>query len=126
MADGFDVVPHIGCQLGRTMWNYSYKNSSVSFTANIYLSSDGTVCFQSKGNTTSWHGHWEWGADDRTMTIRFSHDPEAKKLKSTVVFLIDADSSLFVGRDECQRLITMRLLDKYLECDVHECWHTAT
>ena len=124
------VDRYTGCRFNRDMWCYAYRNHTVSFTSKVYLRSDGKVRFHSLGNTTEWHGSWQFDLEDDKVEISFSYrrNEDEGNLKTTVVFkscgtTLIGGCELWAGRDESQRFVTMVLLDKYRECLEHKCWH---
>ena len=132
MADfyGFDLVRTGACILRREMMCYSYEDHSRNFTVNLYLNNDGEVSYHSQEDATAWHGHWCSDPQRHMMVVQFSEEVSLTNISTTVFFLCqpanpDGADEIWIGRDSCQRKISLRLLDRYRERPGCKVWQTV-
>ena len=137
-ADG----PHLtNCFPPKEMWVYQYRNYEAMHVWNdfygeyraprdamIYLNSDFEVAFKfyDKG-ITAWHGYWFCTPPPlKTMDICFSWWGDEKNEKMVHMQNCPDGScdrkELWMGRDDRNRLIEMKLLETYVECTESNVW----
>ena len=112
----------------RRVWNDFYGEYRAPRDAKIYLNSDYEVAFKfyDKG-ITAWHGYWFCTPPPlKTMAICFSQVGDEKNEK--MVHMENCPEGtinreeLWMGRDDRNRLIQMKLLETYVECTESNVW----
>ena len=125
---GFELVQNSACILGNEMRCYEYKDHARNLTANIYLNSIGDVSYHSQAGATAWHGHWRSDPQECMIVVQFSEEGPLTNITTTVFFLCqpanpDGTGEIWVGRDNRQRKVSLKLLDRYRECTRCNMWH---
>ena len=96
----------------RECFVYRYENLDILWggvVKSILYMCEGSVCFQSKGNCTPWHGSWTV-RDDNQIEILFCCRGSAV-LKSTLLFTT-RERNIFEGFDYAERRVRLTLIDR--------------
>lgn len=119
--------PRPRCSLRQSVRIYKYItriSRDNTIEANIWVSSLGSIFFQSPWGNSGWHGRFSTSPCGLQLTMLFNCRGDEDRLRSTCV--LRESENRWTGYDYASRHITLIFLETKRFCDTCQAWHVIT